>query len=115
MPAWGDIVVDDELEALWVYVATRGGKQPLPDEAAALPAPPQTLTEGRLTVCLARNGGALSGWRHDGGSGLIIAYRRPWPRRWGWTWPLPGSNPNWMRKATRCARSTRFSRTGSAT
>ncbi|MFO7855596.1 MAG: transporter substrate-binding domain-containing protein [Paracoccaceae bacterium] len=87
MPAWGDILKPDELESLWVYVATRGGKEPYPDapeaappaddaetddSAAAPPAPSDLdpVAEGRLTVCLARNGGALSGWRHEGGSGF---------------------------------------------
>lgn len=31
MPAWGDILLPEEVEALWLYVATRGGKEPLPD------------------------------------------------------------------------------------
>ena len=30
MPAWGDILLPEELDALWVYVVTRGGKEPLP-------------------------------------------------------------------------------------
>lgn len=34
MPAWGDILRPDELDLLWYYVATRGGKQPFPDDAA---------------------------------------------------------------------------------
>jgi mono/diheme cytochrome c family protein len=32
MPAWGDILLPGELEALWVYVATRAGTEPLPEE-----------------------------------------------------------------------------------
>ncbi len=31
MPAWGDVIYPEELEALWVYVATRGGTKPFPD------------------------------------------------------------------------------------
>lgn len=31
MPAWGDVIYPEELEALWVYVATRGGTEPFPD------------------------------------------------------------------------------------
>ena len=30
MPAWGDILFPEELEAIWFYVATRAGKEPLP-------------------------------------------------------------------------------------
>jgi len=30
MPAWGDILLPDEVSALWRYVATRGGKEPFP-------------------------------------------------------------------------------------
>lgn len=33
MPAWGDILLPDELDAIWHYVATRGGKELLPDAA----------------------------------------------------------------------------------
>lgn len=29
MPAWGDLLVEGELDALWHYVVTRGGKEPL--------------------------------------------------------------------------------------
>jgi len=31
MPAWGDLLSAEEIEALWVYVATRGGKQTFPE------------------------------------------------------------------------------------
>lgn len=31
MPAWGDILLPEELDAIWHYVATRGGQEPLPD------------------------------------------------------------------------------------
>ena len=33
MPAWGDIILPEELDALWVYVATRGGTEPFPEQA----------------------------------------------------------------------------------
>ncbi|OWU80881.1 hypothetical protein ATO1_07070 [Phaeobacter sp. 22II1-1F12B] len=33
MPAWGDILLPDELDVLWIYVVTRGGKEPLPEGA----------------------------------------------------------------------------------
>ncbi len=33
MPAWGDILYTEELDAIWYYVATRGGTQPFPEEA----------------------------------------------------------------------------------
>ncbi|MFK7744089.1 MAG: c-type cytochrome [Roseobacter sp.] len=77
MPAWGDILLETEMDALWHYVATRGGKQPLPEEeAAALNTPaPSTATaslvhDDALTACLARNGGAMSAMRHKGGEGM---------------------------------------------
>ncbi|MEX0285240.1 MAG: c-type cytochrome [Paracoccaceae bacterium] len=73
MPAWGDILLPGELDALWAYVATKGGTQPMPEDDASLDAPeavPTLVAEGKLTACLARNGGALSGKRSDGGVGL---------------------------------------------
>ena len=90
MPAWGDILRPEELEAVWLYVATRGGKEPPPDDsAAAAPdagsgsAPTAPVEEtgaleglrtpGRLAVCLDRNGGAMSALRADGGRGLDYA------------------------------------------
>jgi mono/diheme cytochrome c family protein len=33
MPAWGDILLEEEIDALWRYVATRGGKEPFPEVA----------------------------------------------------------------------------------
>lgn len=33
MAAFGDILLEGELEALWAYVATRAGTQPFPEEA----------------------------------------------------------------------------------
>ena len=84
MPAWGDILRPGELDALWVYVATRAGTQPFPEDSSSLSpdttaplsksvvarAGADVITEGALTACLARNGGALSGKRSKGGSGL---------------------------------------------
>ena len=73
MPAWGDVVTPEEMELLWFYVATRGGKKPFPKASDATPEKPRnikTLTSGKLTACLARNGGVMSSWRHDGGTGL---------------------------------------------
>lgn len=34
MPAWGDILIADELNAIWYYVATRAGTEPMPAEPA---------------------------------------------------------------------------------
>lgn len=31
MPAWGDVLYPEELAAIWHYVATRGGQEPLPE------------------------------------------------------------------------------------
>lgn len=75
MPAWGDILTEQELDQLWYYVATRAGKEALSEEKADVPAKKQfasfkTIKPGVLTVCIARNGGIMSGWRHDGGTGL---------------------------------------------
>lgn len=33
MAAFGDVLLEGELDALWVYVATRAGTQPFPPEA----------------------------------------------------------------------------------
>ena len=35
MPAWGDILLPEEVENLWLYIVTRGGKEPPPARAAA--------------------------------------------------------------------------------
>ncbi|WP_298918784.1 c-type cytochrome [uncultured Roseobacter sp.] len=72
MPAWGDVIYPEELDALWVYVATRGGTEPFPDEEhSAKPANPVSLVRaGYLTACLSRNAGVLSGRRAAGGSGF---------------------------------------------
>ena len=72
MPAWGDVIYPEELDALWVYVATRGGKEPFPEEEkSSLELDPSTLVaDGALTVCLARNAGAVSGRRASGGTGF---------------------------------------------
>ena len=74
MPAWGDILTPDEVAALWSYVATRGGREPMPP-AADEPGTeesfvPDLLHEGTLTVCMARNGAAMSSMRHEGGVGF---------------------------------------------
>lgn len=37
MPAWGDTLFPEEIDALWAYVATRGGTQPFPPEAEVPP------------------------------------------------------------------------------
>lgn len=39
MPAWADILEDGELEALWAYVVTRGGAEPLPADLGDANAP----------------------------------------------------------------------------
>ncbi|MGG7567835.1 c-type cytochrome [Rhodovulum sp. DZ06] len=93
MPAWGDILLPEELEQLWLYVSTRGGKeQPggdanggeqaaappesaeaVGEQSSAAPAPAgplETVKEGRLSACLPLDGGALSGRRAGGGAGL---------------------------------------------
>ncbi|MGB1390715.1 MAG: hypothetical protein ACPG61_17720, partial [Paracoccaceae bacterium] len=82
MPAWGDILLPDELDLLWKYVVTRGGKEPLPKEEAAVPATDTDQTQqhgslttkpGTLTACLAKNGGVMSSRRAKGGAGLDYA------------------------------------------
>lgn len=75
MPAWGDVLTPDELDQLWYYVASRAGKEPFKDEAQSQkpsprPAAVQTLHAGKLTACVARNGGVMSSARHNGGTGL---------------------------------------------
>ncbi|WP_165784551.1 c-type cytochrome [Zhengella mangrovi] len=78
MPAWGDILLPDELENLWLYVVTRGGKEPPPEGTLGQDGQPgsdkkaslETIEEGRLTACLPSNGGALSRRRYQGGAGL---------------------------------------------
>ena len=72
MPAWGDVIYPEELDALWVYVATRGGTQPFPEQdQSGIPFNQKTLVkEGTLTACLSRNAGALSGLRSAGGTGF---------------------------------------------
>lgn len=78
MPAWGDLLYPEEMEALWVYVATRGGKEPLPEGAAPAAAPDdasaapeaERVDPASLTVCLAKNGGAMSQRRSRGGAGF---------------------------------------------
>jgi mono/diheme cytochrome c family protein/ABC-type amino acid transport substrate-binding protein len=77
MPAWGDILLSEEVEALWHYVATRAGKEPQPEGSAALegvkdaPLPQPELIQARtLLACLARNGGVMSAKRSRGGIGI---------------------------------------------
>lgn len=76
MPAWGDVIFPEELDALWIYVATRGGKMPMPEETTLINQessyiPGKDLVnEGYLTTCLARNAGAISGLRSKGGIGI---------------------------------------------
>ena len=91
MPAWGDMLLEGEMDALWRYVVTRGGTEPAPDDDAAAgagaprPSAPAaaggekpaaalaTVEEGALTVCLARNGGVMSSHRMGGGVGVDYA------------------------------------------
>lgn len=77
MPAWGDMLEADEIEALWAYVATRGGKEPLPPDPFGEPEAPKPkaglVSPGILTACLPFNGGAMSGRRIGGGAGLDYA------------------------------------------
>ena len=73
MPAWADILFEGELDAIWAYVATNGGERPMPDQQSSAPDTGTTaelMTPDTLTLCLARNGGALSGRRSTGGVGL---------------------------------------------
>ena len=75
MPAWGDVIYPEELDALWVYVATRGGKEPFPEEeqSSRMLDPGTLVADGVLTACLARNAGAVSGLRAQGGTGFDFA------------------------------------------
>lgn len=75
MPAWGDILLPDEIDAIWVYVATRAGTQPFPEIAAAAPKIPaapagELLAPGTLTACLDVKGGIMSSRRTKGGAGF---------------------------------------------
>lgn len=36
MPAWGDILFAEEVDALWVYVIMRAGKEPFPEATAEM-------------------------------------------------------------------------------
>lgn len=78
MPAWGDVLLPHELEAVWLYVVTRGGAEPPPEETAEATSPPpppeaRSIEEASLTVCLDRNGGAMSGRLEAGGRGYDYA------------------------------------------
>ena len=80
MPAWGDILLPDELDLLWYYVRTRAGKEPEPfEESSVVPALEDDIREvaqalvttpGTLTACLAKNGGVMSSRRAKGGDGM---------------------------------------------
>ena len=80
MPAWGDILLPEEMDILWHYVKTRAGKEPEPyDDSAVTPpvednivklAAAELVTSGTLTACLAKNGGVMSSRRAKGGAGL---------------------------------------------
>ncbi len=81
MPAMGDLLIGDELEALWRYVSTRAGKEP-PVEESGSPleqdksvvsldtADLSLMNKAVLTACLPINGGVMSGRRANGGTGL---------------------------------------------
>jgi len=75
MPAWGDILLPEEIDAIWVYVATRAGTQPFPQIAAAAPVIPpvpegELIAPGVLTACLDVKGGIMSSRRTSGGAGF---------------------------------------------
>lgn len=85
MPAWGDLLLEKEIDALWHYVATRGGKEPLPEEESAKeevetsdleqPSPSVLalaglVNPGVLTACLAENGGVMSSSYKGEASGM---------------------------------------------
>lgn len=68
MPAWGDLLTQEEIDLLWLYVSTRGGKEQAslePVEKA-----PLLIKPGTLTACLAKNGGVMSSRRAKGGAGM---------------------------------------------
>lgn len=73
MPAMGDLLREGELEALWAYVATRGGKEPLLDEGASAAPPERPGGSGALTACLPIDGGIMAGRRVSGGTGFDYA------------------------------------------
>ncbi len=74
MPAWGDLLTPEEINLLWLYVRTRGGKEQAsldsaqPDESVKQAS--LLITPGTLTACLAKNGGVMSSRRAKGGAGL---------------------------------------------
>jgi mono/diheme cytochrome c family protein/ABC-type amino acid transport substrate-binding protein len=80
MPAWGDILLPEEMDLLWHYVKTRAGKEPAPfADSVTAPDPVDEAEEqakallttpGTLTACLAKNGGVMSARRATGGAGL---------------------------------------------
>ena len=77
MPAWGDVLYPEELDLLWHYVKSRGGKEPTPFESSQAPVETEKDTQnallikpGTLTACLAKNGGIMASRRAKGGAGL---------------------------------------------
>ena len=85
MPAWGDVLLAEEIEALWAYVSSRGGKvapvpiEPLAEQhsdaadAASDPVLARDIglvSAGKLTACLAQNGSVMSAKRVSGGTGI---------------------------------------------
>mgnify|MGYP001095878259 CR=1 FL=1 len=75
MPAWGDILTPEEIDLLWLYVKTRGGKEQASLDPSQPPDEPVKqasllITPGTLTACLAKNGGVMSSRRARGGAGL---------------------------------------------
>lgn len=75
MPAWGDLLTQQEIDLLWLYVKTRGGKEQAALEPAPLADEPVEkaellITPGTLTACLAKNGGVMSSRRAKGGAGM---------------------------------------------
>ena len=78
MPAFGDILTEREKDALWLYVATRAGKEDAPASAATVASSALSadrtglgslVSPDTLTVCLAENGGAMSFPRASGDGG----------------------------------------------
>ena len=75
MPAWGDLLRPGELDALWLYVATRGGRQPAPqmqeapesiEPAAAEPAATSARETGAQETGARETGAQETGARETG-------------------------------------------------
>lgn len=82
MPAWGDILRPEEIDWLWAYVSTRGGKEAGAGKSdGARPTHRNVVAaadlkgelRGVLRVCLAENGGAMSYSRGKRSGGLDLA------------------------------------------